>query len=285
MKIGHLGDPRMLKDSLTTQFELSRRSLFALGALAAGAPLVASAETVGAINVRSVGDGNRMWILLHPFSGSGRFWESRAAALASEHHIKVISPDLPSHGRSRIVQRFDYDTATESIAEAISTYRGSTALIIGASSGAMIALKLAARWAKPAVAIGGWLAFSSTNIENMRRQSRALPPSSDQFTNAFLEQGAAQRAAIMRHYGDLADLGEAKLLRDAEAAALAGRTLIINGAADKFFTRHTAHALAEAIPASVLSFVTGADHLEPLAPPHRDFTWAQIAAFARTHTA
>jgi pimeloyl-ACP methyl ester carboxylesterase len=238
----------------------------------------------GDINVRAVGEGNQTWLLVHPFSGSGRFWEARAAALATEHRLRVLSPDLPSHGRSRIVERFDYDRAADAIAGALAPQRANIALIVGASSGATVAMKLAARWQKPVVAIGGWFAFSATNIENMRRQSRELPPSAAQFANQFLEQGPPQLAAFRRHFGDLADYGEAPLLRQAEIAALVRRTLLINGGADKFLSREGAHALADAIPGSVLSFVTGADHLEPLAAAHRDFTWAQIAAFARTHT-
>lgn len=65
---------------------------------------------------------------------------------------------------------------------------------------------------------------------------------------------------------------------------IAHRALLINGAADNSFSRESALALADAIPGSVLSFVSGADHLEPLAASHRDFTWAQIAAFAKARS-
>lgn len=270
---------------MTGQNELSRRAVLALTAVTAGIPLYAKATMRGDINVRSVGEGDRTWIFVHPFSGSGRFWEARAAALAAEHRVQVLLPDLPSHGRSKLVQRFDYDKATDAVAEALVPHRTNTALIVGASSGSMVAMKLAARWAKPVAGIGGWLAFSATNVENMRKQARELPQSTVQFANQFLEQGPPQLAAFQRHYGDLADCGQAPLLRKEEIAALAGRTLVINGAADRFFSREGAHALADAIPGSVLSFVTGADHLEPLAAAHRDFTWAQIIAFARTRKA
>lgn len=167
--------------------------MLALAALGTCTPLAANMVTQSGINVRRVGEGNETWILMHPFSGSGRFWEPRAAALATGYKVQVHSPDLPSHGLSRIVQRFSYDAAADAIGQSIGTHRTNTALIVGASSGALVAMKLAASWGKPVVAIGGWLAFSTKNIENMYQQSRELPAAAAQFADAFLEQGARQR--------------------------------------------------------------------------------------------
>ena len=258
---------------------LTRRGLLALAAIASTSPLIGSISAADKIFLRSVGDGERAWLLLHPYSASGRFWEARAAALATQHKVRVLSPDLPSHGRSQIVDRFDYDLSCDAMAIALAPYRNDIAAVIGASSGGVVALKLAARWNKPVAAIGVGKSFSVSNLDAMRALSRSLPPGAEQFINAFLEQGAAQRSAMMRHYADLASLGSEPLLTESEAAALGGRTLIVNGSADAFFSRQSAEALADSIPASLLTFVTGADHLGPLAAPHRDLSWAQIASF------
>jgi pimeloyl-ACP methyl ester carboxylesterase len=259
-----------------------------LAALAACAPIgakLAAAQGGEDIHVRAVGDGASTWVLLHPFAASGRFFEARAAALCAQYHVSLLAPDLPSHGRSRIVERFDYNAATDAIERALAPHRASIALIVGASSGGVIALKLAARLRRPVAAVGVGYAFSAENIASMRGFSQALPEATDQYVHAFLEQGDGQGRALQRHFGDLAEFGQGPLFSADELAALADRTLIMNGASDDFFMPESAHALAGLIPRSTVSFATGAGHLAPLAPPYRDFTWATIGAFLATRTA
>ncbi|GAN00489.1 hypothetical protein U91I_04155 [alpha proteobacterium U9-1i] len=181
-----------------------------------------------------------------------------------------------------MVQRFDYGSAADALAAALHEHRDSIDLIVGASSGGLAALKLAAAWRKPVAAIGVGASFSTANVAAMAAESQALTSGADQWVTPFLEQGAPQRAAIQRHYGDLARLGEGALIAPAECDALAGAVLIINGGADDFFLRDSAHALADAIPRSLLTFVSGAGHLQPLGAAHRVFTWRAIAAFAAT---
>lgn len=266
----------------------SRRAILPLAALVACAPIGATfalAQAGEEIHVRSTGEGAATWVLLHPFAASGRFWEARAAALSAQHQVRVLAPDLPSHGGSRIVERFDYNAATAAIERALAPHRASIALVVGASSGGVIALKLASRLRTPVAAVGVGYAFSAENIASMRGFSQALPEATEQYVRAFLEQGEAQRAALQRHFGDLADFGQGPLFGADELAALGGRTLIINGASDDFFLPASAQALADRIPGSMLSFATGAGHLAPLGAPYRDFTWASIAAFLATRTA
>ena len=240
----------------------------------------AAAQERPRINIREVGSGSRSWLLLHPFTASGRFWESRARILADEHNVTVIYPDLPSHGGSRLVQRFDYDDAADAVAAAFASRRASIDLIVGASSGGLVGLKLAADWSCPVVGVGVGAAFSEANVASLREESMSLRPQTRVAIAAFLEQGAPQQEAIQRHFADLAALGRRPLFTPAETAALARRALIINGSHDSFFLPDAAHALAESISGSQLLFLTGADHLEPLAPAFRDATWAFVAAFS-----
>src|SRR5262245_28789799 len=88
----------------------TRRRFVAQGALALAALQApgAFAQAPAPIHVRSFGDGERVWVLLHPFGASGRFWEVRAPLLAVEHGVQIVAPDLPSHGQSEIAARFDY---------------------------------------------------------------------------------------------------------------------------------------------------------------------------------
>lgn len=257
-------------------------------AIAAGAAAVLAAGAVRAqsdeIHVRSVGRGPRVWVLLHPYSASGKLWESRAAALAEQHGITVLSPDLPSHGRSRIVEHFSYDASARAVAAALGG-RPVPEIVVGASSGGIVAMKLAAHYRRPVVGIGVGDAFSSANIEAMRGAAQAPDAGNDPFATSFREQGEPQRRALRRHLGQIANAGTGPLLTAAERQALEWRTVIVNGARDDFFNQAQAHALAESIPGSVLSFLTGAGHLEPLAPPRTDVLWSAVAALATRHRA
>jgi pimeloyl-ACP methyl ester carboxylesterase len=261
--------------------DVSRRALLPLAI--AGASVWspgALGQTPSSIHLRSVGEGTRAWVLIHPFGASGQFWQARAAALAAEHSVRVISPDLPSHGRSQIVAHFDYAGASRALEQALAS-AGDIDLVVGASSGGIAALKLAATMACPVAAIGVGSAFSARNIAEMTSQSVELTPQTGAFIDLFVEQGPAQRQVLQHHMGDLAGLGQAPLVDQSEAQALEGRALIINGDADEFFSPEAAHALARSIPRGALMFLTGAGHLDPLMALHRPLTWGAIAAFAR----
>jgi len=259
------------------------RRAFAAGAAALLAAGTARAGNPG-IHVRSVGSGARTWVLLHPFSASGKLWDARAAALAEKHAITVLSPDLPSHGRSRIVDVWGYDAATRDMVAALAG-RPAPEVVVGASSGGVVAMKLAAHYRSPVVGIGVGDAFSPANIETMRRFSTDPDAGKDAFAASFREQGEPQRLALNRHLGQLADGGTGPLLTASEREALAGRAVILNGAKDDFFSQAQAHALADGIQGSALTFLTGAGHLEPLTPPWRDVTWSTVETLAARHRA
>jgi pimeloyl-ACP methyl ester carboxylesterase len=250
----------------------------ALAALPAAAqPPAARPE---AIHVRSVGTGERCWILLHPFGASGRFWERRAAILATAHGVRVYSPDLPSHGRSALVERFDYRAATAAVRRALRRNCPRPSLIVGASSGGIVALQLGARLRAPVAAIGvGW-SFSDANIASMGRDSTQPSPGLTAWLTNFADQGAPQIARLQRHFADLAAMGTGPFLNRGEARALRGRLLVLWGEADDFFGRESVGALVAAVPRARLESFAGAGHLEPLAPANADRTWQLVGAFA-----
>jgi pimeloyl-ACP methyl ester carboxylesterase len=232
-----------------------------------------------AIHVRSTGEGARCWILLHPFGASGRFWERRATALASAHNVRIYSPDLPSHGRSHLVERFDYDRATEAVAAATRRDCPRPALIVGASSGGIVAIKLAARRSARVAAIGvGW-SFSEANVAAMRGNAAQPPQGLSAWLGSFAEQGEGQIARIARHFGDLAAIGTRPLFTRREARALDGRLLVLWGEADDFFGRESVNALVAGVSGARLETFSGAGHLEPLAPAHADRTWRLVGEF------
>lgn len=245
------------------------------------AAIPAAARTPAeAIHVRSWGAGARCWILLHPFGASGRFWERRAPILASTHSVRVYSPDLPSHGRSALVERFDYRAATVAVRRALRRDCPRPAMIVGASSGGIVALQLGAQLRAPVAAIGVGASFSDANIASMARDSAQPSAGLTAWLTNFADQGAPQIARLQRHFADLAAMGTGPFLGRGEARALGGRLLVLWGEADDFFARPSVDALVAAVPQARLETFAGAGHLEPLAPAHADRTWRLVAEAA-----
>lgn len=248
--------------------------LFSLVAASSPAQAQLPAAAAPAVHVRMVGEGAACWILLHPFGASGRFWERRAPLLAAAHGVRVFFPDLPSHGRSRLADRFDYDQAAAQVRRALRRDCPRPALVVGASSGGIVAMKLGARLQAPVAAIGvGW-SFTDANVASLRAQAAETGPNA--YLAAYGEQGEPQVARIRRHFSDLAAIGTAPLLKSAEARGLAGRLLILWGEADDFFLRPSVDALVAAVPRARLETFAGAGHLEPFAPAHADRTWRLV---------
>jgi pimeloyl-ACP methyl ester carboxylesterase len=244
------------------------------------AATAAGAQPAATIHVRSTGEGARCWILLHPFGASGRFWERRAALLASAHNVRIYSPDLPSHGRSGLAERFDYDHTTDAVAAATRRDCRRPALIVGASSGGIVAVKLAARLRVPVAAIGvGW-SFSEANVAAMRASAAHPSEGLSSWLANFVEQGEGQIARIRHHFADLAAIGTGPLFTRRETWALDRRLLVLWGENDDFFGRESVDRLVAAVPGTRLETFPGAGHLEPFAPPHADRSWRLIGDFA-----
>ena len=237
-----------------------------------------------AIEVRHVGTGADCWILLHPFGASGRFWERRAPLLAAEHHVRLYAPDLPSHGLSRIVPSFAYDEAAAAVGRALSRDCPRPRLVVGASSGGIVAMKLAARTRARVAAIGvGW-SFSRANLAAMAADAAHPPADLVDWLTLFAQQGPPQIAALERHYADLAASGAGPFLTAREARALRGRMLVLHGDDDDFFLMDSVAALVAHVPGTALARFPGAGHLEPLAPANAPRAWRLIGGFAATGT-
>ena len=93
--------------------------------------------------VRSRGAGSPL-LLIHGFTGRGTSWGHHATAFA--RHRRVISVDLPGHGRSGIPSdpgRASVERTADDLAVILDRVRATPADVIGYSLGARVALRLA----------------------------------------------------------------------------------------------------------------------------------------------
>jgi 2-succinyl-6-hydroxy-2,4-cyclohexadiene-1-carboxylate synthase len=93
--------------------------------------------------VRSRGQGTPL-LLLHGFTGRGTAWEPHTSAFA--HRFRVITPDVPGHGRSGIPSepsRAGVERTAGDLASILEREGWQPAHVLGYSLGARIALRLA----------------------------------------------------------------------------------------------------------------------------------------------
>ena len=84
-------------------------------------------------------------LLLHGFTGSGESWEPLLPALCE--HIRVLTVDLPGHGRTRVpdeVAAYSMPRVVETLAEMLVASNAAPAHVLGYSMGGRVALALAA---------------------------------------------------------------------------------------------------------------------------------------------
>lgn len=91
----------------------------------------------GPLWVHDFGDGPTRAVALHGFTLSGASF----ARLASISNVRLLAPDLPGHGRSRI-EPVTMDTATAAVAALLSGV-SQPPLLLGYSQGGRVALQIA----------------------------------------------------------------------------------------------------------------------------------------------
>jgi 2-succinyl-6-hydroxy-2,4-cyclohexadiene-1-carboxylate synthase len=237
--------------------------------------------------VRARGAG-RPLLLLHGFTGRGTSWGAHAAAFA--RHFRVISVDLPGHGRSGIPRdpaRASVERTADDISTILARHDWSPAHVLGYSLGARIALRLAT--AHPAAVRRLVLESPSAGIATQadRRVRRA---EDDARATRLERDGIAtfvdewEREPVFASHADLPPAaivrlrserlrnrpaGLAASLRGAgqgsmeplqgQLAAVRAPTLVIAGALDPT-GRSRAAIVAAGIPGARLETVAGAGH-------------------------
>jgi pimeloyl-ACP methyl ester carboxylesterase len=246
---------------------------------------VGAAPAQEPVHMRMVGSGKNCWVLVHAFGASGDFWQKRAPELAEQHHVRVYYPDLPSHGLSALTPTFNYTMATDAVETALKPICPRPAIIIGGSSGGIIAMRLGARMhTKRVIGISvGW-SFNDADIKDLIDSGEGPAPGFLDYLKRFAAQGEPQVTLLLKHAKGLADMGTGPLLTDKEARALRGRLLVIHGDKDDFFFPPSMAKLVRSIPGTQVYVFPGAGHLDPLRPPFADVTWQLVDRYTKTGT-
>ena len=92
------------------------------------------------LNVEIEGAGDAV-VILHGLMGSCENWRGVRTALAATH--RVVCLDLPNHGRSPHVARFDLRTMGDDVAETLDALGIRRAVLIGHSLGGKVAMQMA----------------------------------------------------------------------------------------------------------------------------------------------
>ena len=90
-------------------------------------------------------------LLLHGAGGSHLSWPPQLRRLSGK---RVYTLDLPGHGKSEGVGRQDIEEYSTAVVEFMKALRLSTAVIVGFSMGSAVALAIALRYRKRALALG-----------------------------------------------------------------------------------------------------------------------------------
>jgi pimeloyl-ACP methyl ester carboxylesterase len=253
--------------------------------LMAALMFTAPAPAQEAVHMRTVGTGKNCWVLVHAFGASGDFWQKRAPKLAESHHVRIYYPDLPSHGLSAPTATFNYVLATDALQSALKDLCPKPEVIIGGSSGGIIAMKLGARThAKHVVGVSvGW-AFNDADIKDLVDSGEQPSPGFLIYLQHYAVQGEPQVNLMLKHAKGLAEMGTGPLLTEKEAHALRGRLLVIHGDKDDFFFLPSMEKLVREIPRTQLYLFPGAGHLDPFREPFATTTWTLIDSYVEKGT-
>jgi len=99
------------------------------------------AERTRTLHVEAVGVGPPL-VLLHGFALHGGLFAPLLPALAARHRVHVV--DLPGHGRSPMIARYDLDAIADAVAAAVQD-AGARVSVLGWSFGGQVALAWARR--------------------------------------------------------------------------------------------------------------------------------------------
>jgi pimeloyl-ACP methyl ester carboxylesterase len=234
----------------------------------------------GDLFVATAGDGPAV-VFLHQFDGSHEAWAPIGLELL--HHHRVILVDLPGRGHSPggDGRFFGNAQAAQQVSKALRYLRVDKVALIGASTGAHVALRVAA--ANPGqvhtlIVMGGFAGMTP----EAEKLSHA-PGCEDNPPEFWADQrrrhagGEQQAHAIAHQLCQEADNPEVTTPFD--VAPITARTLVIQGDHDPLFPPRVGLELQQGIKGAWLWVVPGTNHLPCFRPDRHAECAAVIAAF------
>jgi 3-oxoadipate enol-lactonase len=231
------------------------------------------------IEVDVLGEGEPSLLLVHGLGGSGRQWRGAAAALSV---CRCVMPDLRGHGGSdKPAGPYSVQLWAEDLAELCAEIGLGPVVVVGASVGAAVVLRLAAErpdLVRAVVAVGGFAAMPAPAKKKMNARAEEVEAKG---MAAVADAVLAAQLGASTHAGQpaLAGLQRAMLLEnDPKAYAAATRAvaeadvtgelvriscpaLLVWGAEEKVAPLSHQRGLKAGLPQAAVRCLPGAGHL------------------------
>jgi pimeloyl-ACP methyl ester carboxylesterase len=214
-------------------------------------------------------------VFIHGAGGNRLLWGAQVRALSST--LRVLTLDLPGHGRSEGPGMATIDSNAEAVAEALGSL-GSPAVVVGHSMGGGIALKLALQ--RPGLVAGLVLLGTGARLRVAPSLFAGLQTDYDGAAETITGMAFASAAASemrMRGKRALLEAGAATLLTDFQACdsfdvlARLGEIhipcLVLCGAEDRLTPPKYSESLATGIAGARLEIIPSAGHMAMLEQP------------------
>jgi len=216
-------------------------------------------------------------LLLHGAGGSHASWPPQIRRLNGQ---RVFAPDLPGHGKSDGLGSQEIVEYAKAIVEFMKAIRLGPAVVIGFSMGSAIALSLALRYRKRALALGligsgAKMRVAESTLELASNPSMFLPaietvvedsysPNVDPYIKELaVQQMAETRQAVL--YSDFLACDAFNAMEKVNKIQIP--TLLITGSADRMTPPNRAQYLQSQIEGAQLEIVEGAGHMVMIERP------------------
>jgi len=242
--------------------------LLSMVPFAAGAQVRDHAVEVdgGSLHYLEAGGAGKTVVLLHGYLATSREWAPYIDALAAGH--RVIAFDLPGHGRSdRIDGRFRHRAVAASLLQALDRLGVHKFRVVGHSSGALIALRMALQQPERVASVTA-ISTPWRVPDRLREIATAMsidtaPPPMLEVLRTRHPGGRAQIAWLLEQQARMAaDQGE-MAVNDTDLARISMPVLIAHGDRDPLLPVADAVALQDRLPEARLLVLPDTGHELP----------------------